>query len=214
MVRLLLFALALTGLALASDVKIDNEYVRVLFANEVPHQPTPLHQHDFNRVIVYIDAGDMQIRHEDGKIDRPHYTAGQVNWSPAGGKHVSENVGVHALRMVEVEVKRPASHQQFRLSPRDPLKLDQTHYTLLFENDQVRVFRSKFPAGSREPTHEHLSSGRISIPLVDIDATVYTEGESPRQTSLKIGDAIWSAGRVVHSFQTVRDAEMVIVELK
>ena len=52
--------------------------------------------------MIYLTAGDLTVRYQDGKVDEQHdmEKAGQVAWSPAGGLHISENVGtkpLHAL---------------------------------------------------------------------------------------------------------------------
>jgi quercetin dioxygenase-like cupin family protein len=71
----------------------ENPTVRVLDALDRPHQKTALHKHDFNRVMIYITAGDLDVTSEDGKTEHQHWKAGDVAWSPAGPLHVSENVG-------------------------------------------------------------------------------------------------------------------------
>src|SRR5215472_6922123 len=89
-----------------SPAIVDNAAVRILNALDAPHKPTPLHQHDFNRVMVYLDTGDQDIT-IDGKVEHHHWKAGDVVWSPVGPMHISENVGAANLRIIEIELKRP-----------------------------------------------------------------------------------------------------------
>jgi len=54
-------------LSAADDrVKVDNDVVRILRVVDTPHQKSALHRHEFNRVMIYLDNGDMEIVHEDG----------------------------------------------------------------------------------------------------------------------------------------------------
>ena len=195
-------------------VKIENEYVRVLIATDLPRTKSAPHKHDFNRVMVYLDAGEMEIRHEGGRVEKQVRRAGEIAWSAAGGIHTSENLLNRTLRIVEVELKKPPSGKPFQVSARDPLKVNAKHCVPAFDNDQVRVMRCKYPANDREPMHEHLNLGRVTITLNDVELNVKTEGAADRTVALKAGDSAWNAGPVVHSAQASRDAELIIVDLK
>src|SRR5258708_13419165 len=81
-------------LSAADDrVKIDNDVVRILKVVDTPHQKSALHRHEYNRVMVYLDAGDMQIINEDGHKENQHWKAGQVAWSQACGRHTQRTGG-------------------------------------------------------------------------------------------------------------------------
>src|SRR5260370_33175305 len=95
-------------LSAADDrVKIDNDVVRILKVVDTPHQKSALHRHEYNRVMVYLDAGDMQIIYEDGRQEKQHWKAGQVAWSQAVAQQPSQKIGASALRFVHSELKRP-----------------------------------------------------------------------------------------------------------
>src|SRR5271155_4492760 len=89
-------------LAFAADdrVKIDNDSVRVLSVVDQPHTPSGLHRHELNRVMIYLSAGDLMVRYQDGHVDEQHWKAGQVAWSPAGGMHISENTVATPLPII------------------------------------------------------------------------------------------------------------------
>lgn len=195
-------------------VRIENEHVRVLVAEDLPHSKSALHRHEINRVMVYLSAGEQKISYQDGTVDQQKRKPGQVAWSPAGGMHISENLSGNAIRIVEVELKHPPSGKPFQLAARDPLKVNAKHCSQEFENPQVRVLRCKYPTNDKEPMHEHLSLGRVTVQLNDTDLKVTTQGAVDQSVSRKAGDVSWSAGPVVHSAQTSRAAEMIIVELK
>src|SRR5260370_11737203 len=75
-----------------STTVLENPTIRVLDALDRPHQKTALHKHDFNRVMIYITAGDLDVTGEDGKTEHQHWKAGDVGWNGGGPTHVSQNV--------------------------------------------------------------------------------------------------------------------------
>ena len=133
--------------------RIENDQVRVVLATEQPHRRGAMHEHNMNRVQIYLNDGVTTLTRPDGKVDRVEYKAGDVRWSPAGGLHISENITDHPVRIVEVELK--GKPQPRKTSDLEPLKVDPKHYKLEFENDQVRVTRVRFGPKEKGVLHEH-----------------------------------------------------------
>lgn len=209
--------LCAVGFAADNPVKIDNDVVRIVKVTDMPHAKGALHRHEMNRVMVYLDAADITINYEDGHKDEQHWKAGQVAWSPAGGMHTSENVGSEPIRIVEIELKKPApATPPVRKPELDPLAIDTAHYVLLFENDQVRVFRSWREAGGAEPVHEHTGVGRATVLLTDLDSKVKLANGTTIDQHGSPGDVTWSAGPVTHSSTNVgaNRLEVIVVEVK
>jgi len=144
---------------------IDTEQARVILATEQPHRPGTLHEHATNRVQIYLDNGITTLTSPTGKVERIVYKAGDVRWSVAGGKHVSENITDHPVRIVEIELKSQP-HPGLKSSALDPLKVDPKHYKLELENDQVRVVRVRFGPHEKGVRHEH-SLNHIVVYLND-----------------------------------------------
>jgi mannose-6-phosphate isomerase-like protein (cupin superfamily) len=203
-------------LALAPDerVKIDNDAVRVLSVVDEPHSPSRVHGHELNRVMIYLSGGDLTVRYQDGRTDAQHWKAGEVAWSPAGGLHTSENVGAKPLHIVEVELKKAAAKAPVRDPKLDPVAIDPEHNILLFENAQVRVFRSWREAGGTEKMHEHAGTGRVGVFLTDLNATVKLGDGSRSALQIKAGDVAWS-GPVTHATTNLgpNKLEMIVVEV-
>ena len=176
--------------AIADDrVQVDNEFVRVLKATVEPHQKTPLHTHEFNRVMIYLNSGRMEVRYADGRVEKQRFKSGEAAWSPKAGPHTSENVGRTPVRVIEIELKNPApSAPAPRAQDLDPLAIDPKHNILLFENDQVRVFRSWREPGATETIHEHTGPGRVAVFLTDIRATIKSAGGQTQALSAAAGD--------------------------
>ncbi|MDE3195192.1 MAG: cupin domain-containing protein, partial [Acidobacteriota bacterium] len=85
---------------------LENDYVRVLMGIDRPAaKPGPLHEHKQNRVMIYLDSGDLQIRHESGKVEDQHWKKGDIAWSAADGMHTSQNISSSPLRIIEIELR-------------------------------------------------------------------------------------------------------------
>jgi beta-alanine degradation protein BauB len=212
-----LFILCAVCFAADDPVKVDNDAVRILKVVDTPHKLSALHRHAMNRVMIYLDDGDITMNYEDGRKEEQHWKAGQVAWSPAGAMHTSENVGSAPLRIVEIELKKPAPMvQPVRKPELNPLAIDPAHYILLFENDQVRVFRSWREPGGAEPTHEHTGVGRALVLLTDLDSKLKLADGSTIVQHGSPGDVIWSDGPVTHSAVNIgtNRLEVIVVEVK
>jgi hypothetical protein len=209
-----LCAAAACAQAPPGSIKLDNEFVRVLFLTDEPRHKTPLHRHERNRVMIYLDPLQLLLRYQDGEVERQKWRKGQVAWSPAGKLHTGENLVDHPARVVEVELKKPPSGKPFRTAASDPVKVNAKHVKVEFDNEFVRVLRCQYPAKEREPLHEHLSEGRLTVALGDVGMQVQTQGAADRTTKLAAGQSSWSAGPVVHSAQADRNVELIVIELK
>lgn len=98
-------------------------------------------------------------------------------------------------------------------SAQDPVKLSPRMYTVLLENDHVRVLEFRARPGESEPMHAHpaatfydISGGRFKITTPD--------GKSETRES-KAGSAGWSA-TTTHQYQNVgsTDVHVIVVETK
>jgi hypothetical protein len=195
-------------------IKLDNQFVRMLFLTDQPRTKTPLHRHALNRVMIYLDPMRLILRYQDGEVERQNWRKGQVAWSPGGRLHTGENLLDRTARVVEVELKKPPSGKPFRISTRDPLKVNPKNVKVEFENEYVRVLRCKYAANVREPLHEHLSENRLTLALHDVEMKVTTQGAEDRMATLAAGQGAWSTGPVIHAAEANRSVEVIVIELK
>jgi hypothetical protein len=166
--------------------------------------------------MVYLNAGDVEVRYKDGRIEKQHWKKDQVVWNPATGPHTSENTGKSALRIVEIEVKKPGPRNPAaRAREFDPVVIDPKHNILLFENDQVRVFRSWREPGGTELMHEHTGAGRLAVLLTPIDASIKNADGTVAPLHAAAGDVLWSPPAKHAATNTGSQRfEMVVVEVK
>ena len=95
----------------------------------------------------------------------------------------------------------------------DAVKVAPEHYTVLLENDKVRVLEVKIKPGEKEAMHTHPAT--VHIEMVPTKVKI----GSPDGKSVTLqghqGEAIW-VGPVKHTIENVGDTEIhaYIIELK
>ncbi|MEE9163737.1 MAG: cupin domain-containing protein [Thermoplasmata archaeon] len=95
----------------------------------------------------------------------------------------------------------------------DPVAVDSKHYTVEFENDQVRVLRIRYGPGEMSEMHEHPNG--VGVFLTDGEARFHFEDGTSEEMSWKAGDAAWFPA-AKHNPENRGDGpiELIEVELK
>jgi quercetin dioxygenase-like cupin family protein len=137
-----------------NEVKIDSPQARVLVVTVEPHHRSALHEHPMNRVMIYLGDGQLIRTNAAGVAEKIDFKTGDVKWSPAEGKHTSEYLADHPFKIVEVELKT-RREGSITFPSNDPAKVDPKHYSVEFENNQVRVLRVRFGAHEKGVLHQH-----------------------------------------------------------
>jgi uncharacterized RmlC-like cupin family protein len=208
-----LLLIAAAVLVAQTPAPIDNDQAHVIIAHEQPHAKTALHQHKYNRVMVYLDAGKQDIVPQSGAKTVLDFKAGDVKWSPVSGMHTSEVVSNGPVTIVEVEVKKEGNGKPID-AKMDPLKVDPQDYKLEFENSQVRVIRVHMAPHRQVPLHEH-TLNRVVIYLSDQNGRM-TQPDGKVDTAVhKAGETSWGAP-VTHKEENLMDKpfEAIMVEFK
>ena len=85
-------------------VEFENSQVRVVRVRMPPKRTVPLHEHQLDRVVVYLTDQNTRITAADGKAETAQHKAGEASWGgPA--KHREENLNSTAFEAVVVELK-------------------------------------------------------------------------------------------------------------
>src|SRR3977135_2627645 len=80
------------------------------------------------------------------------------------------------------------------LRAQDPAKVDAKHYTVAFENDQVRVLKAHYSPGEKSTMHSHPNA--VVVFLTDAKGRfTFPDGKS-EDFNGKIGDVIWNDAKV------------------
>lgn len=186
----------------ADSLKLENEQVRVVLDTELPFETEAPREHRRNRVLVYLDSGHFTMTNADGRIEDVTVRAGDVVYSRAGTPYIIENLVGHPLRIVEIELKtNPNGSGPAPSSKLDPTVVDPAHYTLEFENPQIRVLRIHFGPHEKSPLHEH-QLNRVVVYLND-------------QGAMKEGD-VRLMPAAVHTEENTADtpADRIAIEIK
>jgi hypothetical protein len=188
-------ALLLMGAALASiptqpsAVLYDNNEVKVARALEKAQVQGKFHQHEMNRVMVYLQPGRQRFEYQDGRQPAVFdWKAGQVVWSPPTGMHAPEVLD-HDFNIIEIELKTPGTDKAIT-GNLDPLKVDPGHYKLEFENPQVRVLRVRIQPHGVAPMHAY-TTDRATIFLTDQNFRIKDSTGKIETVEHKAGDVVW-----------------------
>jgi len=95
----------------------------------------------------------------------------------------------------------------------DPVKVDSKHYTLEFENSQVRVLRIK--VGPHEKSIMHRHPNAVAIFLTDTNGKFTFPNGTTQDIASKAGEALWTPA-LTHLPENTSDQafEVILVELK
>jgi len=95
----------------------------------------------------------------------------------------------------------------------DPVKVDSKHYTVEFENSQVRVLRIKYGPHEKSVMHRHPNA--VAVFMTDANGTFTFPKGDPQQFNRKAGETQWSPAGV-HLPENTGDQpmEVILVELK
>ncbi len=95
----------------------------------------------------------------------------------------------------------------------DPTMVDSDHYTVVFENDHVRVLRITYGPGEASVMHDH--PGHVAVALTPGTwSMTFPDGES-MEISQKAGEVVWApAGPHLPKNILDQPAEVIVVEVK
>ena len=99
------------------------------------------------------------------------------------------------------------------LRAQDPVKVDAKHYTVAFENDQVRVLKVHYGPGEKSVMHSHPNS--VAVFLTETKGKfTYPDGKS-EDFNAKAGD-VMSNDAKTHLPENTGDKafDVVVIELK
>lgn len=95
----------------------------------------------------------------------------------------------------------------------DPLKADAKHYTLVFENDAVRVLRVHFEPGEKSAMHEHPNA--VAVFLTDYKSRSISPDGNSEKSNGKAGQAQWTPAGTHQQENVGNDpVDIILVEVK
>jgi quercetin dioxygenase-like cupin family protein len=95
----------------------------------------------------------------------------------------------------------------------DPVKVAPNVYSVVFENDQVRVLRAVVAPGDKTPMHEHPAN--VVVPLTAAVGRFTLPDGTTQEANMTPGTPVWSpAGKHRGENLGTTRVEAIIVELK
>jgi quercetin dioxygenase-like cupin family protein len=85
-------------------VEFENNQVRVVRVKLAAHRKVPEHEHQLNRVVVYLSDQDGTMTTPDGQTTKAQHKAGEVSWA-GPVKHREENLMDKPFEAIVVELK-------------------------------------------------------------------------------------------------------------
>lgn len=95
----------------------------------------------------------------------------------------------------------------------DPVKVDPKHYSVEFENDQVRVLHVTYGAHEKSVMHEH--PGALAVFLTDGQSKFTFPDGKTQDAPIKAGTTMWTpAGKHLPENTGDKPFELIVVEMK
>jgi quercetin dioxygenase-like cupin family protein len=194
-------------------VLLDNDQVRVLRATRGPREKAPMHSHP-EYVAVYLTDLDQKNTAPDGSTQEVHRKAGAVSHSDPLS-HAEENISDKPLEVIVIELKdKPAGASTYQYDPAtDPVKLEPQYHKVEFENDRVRILRTRLEPHVPAPMHTH--PNYVTVYLTDVHTKMTMADGTVNDNRRKKSEVGYRAG-LKHKTENVEDqpADEIQVELK
>jgi quercetin dioxygenase-like cupin family protein len=194
------------------SVAFENEYVRVLHWTEAPGDKTPMHEHPA-LVSISVTPTKTRMTTADGKVRETESQAGQATFSEPE-KHSSELLGTTAGEIVQVELKKkPGAALTAIPAGEDSVAVDPKHYSVVLQNDRVRVLRLHYAPGEKSVMHSHPAN--VAVFITGGQATFGLPDGTSSRSDTKAGQVIWSdTQRHLPSNTGSKPFDVVLVELR
>jgi len=85
-------------------LEFENDQVRVFRVKIGPHESTPMHEHQLNRVNVYLTDAATRVTAADGTVTTPAFKAGAIV-SGGAAKHSETNTSDQPIEVIVTELK-------------------------------------------------------------------------------------------------------------
>ena len=222
---LLLVSSAITAqdiVALAPDkakVEYEDARVRVVRLKLAPHDLLPMHDRPA-RVVISLTPNDVLTTRPDGTPRPVRTAAGSVAWSEPARRSV-ENLDA-PLENVIVEIKTATEPAKTLAAPPEPRPegyLDEPLHHWLFENQYVRVYDVRVPAGATTGFHKHAYDTVFVQVNEEFSSEQLQGGEWKKPERYPAGEVAFSADSKkmrVHRVRNEGNAEfhVIAVQLK
>ena len=85
-------------------LEFENDQVRVFRVKFGPHESAPMHEHQLNRIMLYLTDAKVRVTNADGKVEMTPRKAGDIAQGGAA-KHSEENTSDQPTEVLVTELK-------------------------------------------------------------------------------------------------------------
>jgi quercetin dioxygenase-like cupin family protein len=190
------------------EVKLDNQYVRVLDVTVPPYDSTLYHIHENPYVYVSIGAATLKAQVEGSKdIVDLILKDGEVRYSPVVTHRVG-NVGSTPFRNITVQIQgRDDTRPGTTTGPTSA-----TGASVALENELVRMDRVILAPGQSTGAHSHPRS-HLLIAVHGGSVKMESQGSPTVTLVMKAGDFDWHTGAYTHTITNVGTAPVEAIEV-
>jgi len=174
----------------------------------LPGEVAPAHRHVAS-ALRFIVEGSGAYTAVAG--ERTTMESGDFVITPSWTWHDHGNLSAAPMEAIMVELKKPGA--AVAKTAMDPVKLDPKHYSVVVENDDVRVLRAKYGPHEKSVMHEHPAS--VAVSMTDYHVKMTGGDGKSQDLSSKAHDAIWTdAGKHLPENLGDKPMEVMVIELK
>lgn len=189
-------------------LKFENEYVRVFDAIVEPGDETLFHVHSKDYVYVSLTDNVLKAQVQGSPIIELPIKEGQTVFTKAPVTHRVINPGPGVFRTIAAEIlKTPASGEH-----EAPLT-GVTGYSIVLENDLVRVVRLVLKPGESTGVHTHTMMS-LGIAVRGARMSYQESGKEAQVAELKPGDFNWHPVKRTHDVKNVGDSTFEAIEIE
>ncbi|MBI1825812.1 MAG: cupin domain-containing protein [Planctomycetes bacterium] len=193
------------------NVALDNDNVRVLTITVKPGEKIGAHSHP-DHVVYAINGGKVKFTDAEGKTKDVELKSGEAKFAKAE-THQAENIGTTELKLVEFELKKPATPgAKLKIEGDDQMKAAPDNTKVVLDNDRVRLLETKLKAGGKLAKHAHPAYVVYAVTDAKYKTTV---GDKTEEKSLAAGMAM-AFPPTAHAVENVAgsDVTSLILEFK
>ena len=185
------------------QVLVDNEFGRAVTSLRVTGAPVASSSAQ-GAVVVFLTAGLITPQGAEVHDTVRRIGVGDILWIPPGGL-TSRVVSADPIGQVRIALRMPPIGTPWT-TPLDPLTTDSGQYSLVLENDPVRVMRVKVRPSEVVGPHEH-ALRRAVVYLTDMRARIVAADGAVNVIARKAGEASWNPP-AKHTEENLEDAPM------
>jgi quercetin dioxygenase-like cupin family protein len=189
------------------QLELQNEYVRVLRENLPAGVEAKMHSHR-SRVSVYLRDTDVLLTLRGGEPAEVTERAGTAAW---GDPVTHSGIAKSDVENISIELE-DLTGDPIPLPADDATLVDPAHHVVELDNDQVRVVRMTYPAGSTSPAHEHLPG--VSVLLTSSRLRNTDSNGDSRDMEEGAGAVLWSDGTPAHTTENPQDTDVVMLRVE